>query len=317
MGFYRTAMPEPELRALQGGVASLSEPEKAALMTNQWRLVRHGSAHVADFLDLVAATASDADPSIAQIDGEELGFERSQVRPEDRSALASLTAETFAPFVEKYGLQARPPEPWAVTTTRWGVVQVLAAAGDAAAQQEMQSWTGRWLKGDPTVWDWMVAESDDTQVFDKLTERLKAKPGQRMETLELLSRMRGSANASRYVNLVLGSDMEMLDADRARALVYPIQTDNAQGMDEVWEALKNRYETIPNVDTVVRKYAVSPYRSELDRLVSSKGADSTKTALAQAEGLGPGDTLATLPDQLHDYLHHKVSSAPLPRHHRH
>jgi hypothetical protein len=92
------------------------------------------------------------------------------------------------------------------------------------------------------------------------------------------------------------------DSDRAQKL--EIMASTPPGIDLVWDAFRNKPERFPSPLGMVGSFMVSPYRTDLDRLLDSEHF-LTPELRAQGKAMaqkGSSQTLATVTQQIHDFL---------------
>jgi puromycin-sensitive aminopeptidase len=223
-GFYRVAYDAAGLEALARNLPQLQTPERIALLSDEWALVRSGEREIGSFLSLCAGFAGEEDYAVLDELVARLAFiEHRLVAEPDRARLQRFVVRLFQPQLVRTGWDAAPGEPDAVRLRRAAAVRALAlVARDGAAADEARMRLDRWIQGDreslePNLHDASVsavAREGDAARFDRF-RGLFAKetdPAFRRRYLLALASFEDPALAARGVELAFGDEVPLQDS---------------------------------------------------------------------------------------------------------
>lgn len=281
-GFYRTDVaPPPE------ELGKLRPAERLAVLSNQWRLVRHKAAPVGTFLDQVEATRGDTDPSRLKIVLTELRFLAPLAR--DRGAFDQLVLSQVGPAFEQLGPEPKPDEPMHDAKLRIFATMMLARAGHAGAQAVARQWGERYLAGDQAITPEQAAYSDSPQVAEALIGKLGQDADFDVEALRGL--LINPAHVDRTVEYAL---QHPEPAMRFLGILNPFKA---------LELMENRWDDLPGREALVEVSGLSPVRPQVEKLVAERGSDSLRQLWERVKTTDPqAVNMADLPDRLDEWL---------------
>jgi puromycin-sensitive aminopeptidase len=136
-GFYRTSYGTEELAEISAGLGSLTEIERAVLLSDTWALARAGVRTVGDVLTVANGLGTLVEPSAWTVVAELLDTLNRIVDDADRPALEGTAGRLFAPILDELGWNARADEDELAPVVRARAVRVLGTiARDAEVRAE-------------------------------------------------------------------------------------------------------------------------------------------------------------------------------------
>ncbi len=223
-GFYRVVYDPASLAALGRSLGSLASAERAALLADEWALVRAGEREVAAFLDLCSQFGNEEDYAVLdELVGRFAAIEHRLEPEETRARFRAFGAELLGPQLERLGWDAAPGEPDAIRLRRAALVRALGlAARSPAVIAEGERRLERFFAGDrgalePNLQDAtvaMAARVGDARRFDTLRGRFQTEtdPAFRKRYLLALAAFEDPAQASRAQQMVLGDEVPLQDS---------------------------------------------------------------------------------------------------------
>jgi ERAP1-like C-terminal domain len=136
-GFYRTSYGTEELAEISAGLRSLSEIERAVLLSDTWALARSGVRTVGDVLTVAHELGTLVEPSSWTVVAELLETLSRFIDDADRPGLEGTASRLFAPVLDELGWSARADEDELAPVVRARAVRVLGTvARDADVRAE-------------------------------------------------------------------------------------------------------------------------------------------------------------------------------------
>ncbi len=291
-GFYRTDTAPPA-----SDLGKLKAPERLAVLSNQWRLVRHNAAPVGKFLDQVVATAGDPDPSRLRIVLAEARFLAPRVPAAELPAWNAFVRSELTPAFERLGPATKPDEGMNDNRLRTGTIQLLTLAGDPAAQAVARQWGAAYLVGTPGVTPEMAGYSDDPAVADKLlAEVAAADPRADIVPEALRSLLVNPAQVDKTVSFGLEHFAGETQETMTRFLAF-LNPPKALAL------MQERWDRVPGLEGMVSVSGCSPIRADVDQLVAARGSDALKSSWEQIKKTdGQAVNMADLPQKLSEWL---------------
>ncbi len=251
-GFYRVAYDAAGLGALVRNLTRLATPERIALLSDEWALVRSGEGDIGSFLDLCAGFRGEEDHAVLdEIVGRLAAIEHRLAAERDRPALHGFVAGLFAPQLAATGWDAAKDEPDAVRLRRAAALRALAGvARDGAAVAQARERLDRWIAGDrealePNLHDAAVgvtARAGDAGRFDAFRSLFakETDPTFRRRYLLALASFEDPAVAARAVDLAFGDEVPLQDtASFAAALLS-----NRTAREPYWARLRGSWDAV-------------------------------------------------------------------------
>ena len=282
-GFYRVAYEAEQLRRLVEALPDLESEERMNLVSDQWALVRAGSAPLAGFLALLEGVARhETDHSVLDEVVSRLGWlEQRGVSDADRPLLQAWVRRLFAAQGADLGWEAAPGEDDERRLQRAAVLRALAlVARDQQAVDEAQERYRRTVTKhphalDPNLLDLVVAaaaRTADRTRFDELRKHAEEEldPAAKRRYLHALAMVEQPDLVPQALALSLTDTVRMQDF--ASYLGTLLQ--NRATREGAWKLIQERWED-------VRKKADSPML--LRRLVEALGALPDRPHLSEVE----------------------------------
>jgi puromycin-sensitive aminopeptidase len=251
-GFYRVQYDAPGLAALVLNLPRLATPERIALLSDEWALVRAGAGAVGSFLELCAGFAGEDDHAVLdELIGRLAVVEHRLVADADRAALQRFVAALLGPQLAATGWDPAANEPDRQRLRRAAAVRALGlVARDPAVVAEARARLDRWVAGDraalePNLHDaavTMAARSGDAARFEAFQElfRNEKDPAFRRRWLLALASFEDRALAGRGIDLAFGDEVPLQDtASFAAALLG-----NRTAREPFWSRLRADWERL-------------------------------------------------------------------------
>lgn len=285
-GYYRTDVAPPP-----GELGKLRPTERMAVISNQWRLVRHGTAPVSAFLNQLEATRQDPELSRSALLATELQFQRPLVPLADQAAFNSFQIDQLGPTLERLGTEPRPDEPMHEAEVRGRVLRLLAYAGQPQALEAARQLGRRYLAGEAGVTPAQAAMSDDPAVADRLLAEAAERKGDFARDIYYeLAFNPGQADK------VAAFGLEHPDQDQALTLYAWFNPEKTAAL------MQSHWDKLP-LPSMLGALVISPARDQVDRLVGERGSEEVRQAWEQAKNApGQSQTLVDLPRQLSAWL---------------
>jgi len=251
-GFYRVAYDATGLDALARHLPRLAPPERIALLSDEWALVRAGVREIGPFLDLVASFGAERDHAVLDELVARLGtIEHRLVADGDRPALAALAATLFGPRLAETGWDAAADEPDEVRLRRAAAVRALGLVARATGvARDATARLDRWIGGDrgalePNLHDaavTMAARAGDAARFEELRRLFAAEtdPAFRRRWLLALAAFEQPALAARAVDLAFGDEVPLQDSASFVAALLA----NRVAREPFWARLRSDWDTL-------------------------------------------------------------------------
>jgi aminopeptidase N len=132
-GFYRVAYDKQTLANDANGFASFSNPDKVAMLDNQWALARAGKSGLGAYFDMAGNMGSDYDARAwQQIIATLTTLEKDELAPNNHAALVGRARALVAPVVAALGWSAKPGEDPPTRVLRNKAILALGVWGDPA-----------------------------------------------------------------------------------------------------------------------------------------------------------------------------------------
>jgi aminopeptidase N len=132
-GFYRVAYDNATLAANASGFASFSDPNKIALLDNQWALARAGRSGLGPYFEFAARMGSDLDARAwEQIIGSLTALESDERGQPNHDTLVQHARALVQPVVAQLGWAAKPGENPPTRDLRYHAILALGLWGDPA-----------------------------------------------------------------------------------------------------------------------------------------------------------------------------------------
>jgi puromycin-sensitive aminopeptidase len=254
-GFYRTAYEPPALGRLLSAVADLGPPERMALVSDQWALVRTGAASVASFLELAVSLRREEDHVVLdEIVGRLSTIEHRHVSDADRPRFAAFVRALFEGPARELGWDPAPggTESDETRLRRAALLRalvLLARVPEAVAEAERRlppspSAAGS-LPVDPNLLDLVVvaaARGADEARFEELRRRARSEtdPAAKRRYLHALARVEDPRLVDRAVELSLGDDVPMQDFTSYVGVLLL----NRATREQTWRLVRDRYREV-------------------------------------------------------------------------
>jgi puromycin-sensitive aminopeptidase len=304
-GFYRVAYAEPDLAAIGAHLAHLTAPERIALLSDEWALVRRGEREVGAFLDLCARFGGERDHAVLDaLVGRLAALEASYVGGEDRPLFRTWVAGLLGPQMRQAGWDPRPGESGDEKLHRAALVTALGlAARDAAVVTEGTRRLDRYLAGEATAIApdlhpaavTMAARAGDASRFERLrgaatTER---DPAYKRRYLIALAAFEEPALAARATEMPLDPEVPLQELSFFLAALLA----NPAAREATWALLRERWDDVLAKATgapailrrIVEAIRALPERRHLEearRFLAERPVESARQATAQTlEGM--------------------------------
>jgi aminopeptidase N len=159
LGYYRSSYtPADSVAAAKHARASLTGPERVALIEDSWAAVRAGRSPIAPFLDIASALTGERERVVINSLSGKLSFVRDRLLDEsDQPAFDRWMRATFAPAARATGWTPAAKETDKERELRATLLRVLGYAGDADAVRAARAVVDRALTG---------AEPEDVALTD-------------------------------------------------------------------------------------------------------------------------------------------------------
>jgi puromycin-sensitive aminopeptidase len=299
-GFYRVAYEDGLLDRLGDHLDALAPPERIALLSDEWALVRAGLGPIDRFLDLLARFSAEQDWAVLdEVVGRLAFVEHRLVGDPDRPGLARLVARTFGTAQAKLGWEAASGETDEVRLLRASLLRATAlVARVPALVAEARARLDRFLSGElgalePNLHDVSVASAaraGDAALFDRLQARygVETDPAFRRRYLLALAQFEDPALAERAQALVLAGAVPLQDLP---GFVYSLLA-NRGGREAFWRELRQHWPKIlgltEGAPTMLRRVVESlanlPERrhfEEVSELLAAHPLEATRQTVAQ------------------------------------
>jgi puromycin-sensitive aminopeptidase len=220
-GFYRTAYDAAALGSLLPAVTELRPPERVALLSDQWALVRADLAPIERFLDLVAGLKDEADHVVLdEIVGRLSLIEHRFLDDVDRERFAAFVSAMYGERATELGWSPASDEDDEVRLGRAVLLRALAVV--ARVPEVVLEAAGRLPPAtgpagvDPNLLDVVVtaaARIADQPSFEDLRARARTEtdPAAKRRYLHALARVERPPLPARAVELALSDDVPMQD----------------------------------------------------------------------------------------------------------
>ena len=241
-GVYRTSYGTTELAEISASLGSLTELERAVLLSDTWALARAGVRTVGDVLTVAGGLGTLVEPSAWSVVADVLDTLDRVVDDTDRPALQGTASRLFAPVLEALGWTARPDEDELAPVVRARTVRVLGTiARDVAVRDEAASrFDAGVLDGDlaaPVVA--VVASMDRPGDLDEMLRRCReAKDPQSEERYR--EGVTSIANARLAVS-TFEQCFELFRSQDVPRVIFQLVS-NPVGGAAVWEALASSWD---------------------------------------------------------------------------
>ncbi len=280
-GFYRTAYDPELLRRLVTSLHQLAPPERMALVSDQWALVRAGTQRSDGFLHLLAGLRGEEDHVVLdEVVGRLSLLEHRCVADVDRPAFHGWVRSLFDGAGADLGWDPKPGEDDERKLRRAAVLRALAlVARDpevvAAAGLRYQTLRAHPAAVDPNLLDIVVAaaaRAADAQRFEELKARAASEldPAAKRRYLHALAMVEHPELVPRAVELSLDDFVQMQDFASYLGTLLA----NRAAREAAWQMVQTRWDE-------VRKKGDSPMI--LRRLVEALGNLPERRHLEQVE----------------------------------
>jgi aminopeptidase N len=176
LGFYRTRYDAATLAVNTRNFGRLPDPDRIALLDDQWALVEAGIDPLPTYLALAASMGSDLDTTAwIQIAGALATIEYAERGTPGHEAFAAFARSLLKPAFEQLGWNAKPNETAAVQRLRRNVIRQLGTLGDPAIIEEARKRFAAFLSDhksispdDQAIILNIVAQNADAATFESL-----------------------------------------------------------------------------------------------------------------------------------------------------
>ena len=236
-GVFRTSYGTEELATVSSSLASLTELERAVLLSDTWALARAGVRTVGDVLTVADGLGTRVEPSAWTVVEDVLGTLDRFVDPGDRPALEATARRLLAPVLSSLGWDPAPQESELATVVRSIAVRILGTiARDRDVRDEAAARfdTGLLDGGLASAVVAVVASMDRPGDRDEMLRRSReAKDPQAEE------RYRDGVAAIANESLAVATFTECFELFRSQDVPFVIfdLVSNPTGGRAVWEAL--------------------------------------------------------------------------------
>ncbi|HEX9053040.1 MAG TPA: M1 family aminopeptidase [Anaeromyxobacter sp.] len=299
-GFYRVAYDAASLGALAAHLPRLATPERIALLSDEWALVRAGERDAGAFLDLCAGFRGEEDHAVLdELVGRLAALEHRLVPDPDRAALQAFVARLFLPQLVATGWDSAPAEADATRLRRAAAVQALGlVARDPGVVAEARARLDRWLAGDrealePNLHDAAVTLAARTgdgarfEAFRRLFAR-ETDPAFRRRYLLALASFEDPALAARGVELAFGDEVPLQDVASFVGALLGNRAAREGAWARVrddWERLRGRLAQAPmllrRVVEAMGALVERRHLEEVEAFLGSHPLDEARQAIAQ------------------------------------
>lgn len=182
IGFYRTQYDHATLQTDTKNFSGLPDPDRIALLDDQWALVLSGAEALPSYLALASAMHADLDTRAWEQITQALGtMEHDERGAAGHGAFATYARSVIKPVAEQLGWNAKPGETPDVQRLRRTLIRDLGAWGDQSVIEEARRRFKVFLADhstlgpdDQTVVLSIVAEYADAATFEQLHALAKA-----------------------------------------------------------------------------------------------------------------------------------------------
>lgn len=176
LGFYRTRYDAGTLAVNTKNFGHLPDPDRIALLDDQWALVEAGIEPLPTYLALAASMGSDLDTTAwIQISGALATIEYAERGAPGHEAFAAFARSLLAPAFAQLGWNTRPNDTPAVRRLRRNVIRELGTLGDPAIIEEARQRYAAFLSDhnsispdDQGIILNIVAQNADAATFESL-----------------------------------------------------------------------------------------------------------------------------------------------------
>ena len=266
-GYYRTAYPAADLKAIEAGAeTALSVPERIGLLGDRWALMRGGQGSVSDFLDLVLAVKQDDNPAVMEMAlGKMDTIEAKIATDDDRRRMDQVVLREFTPKYAALGLPKHESVEHAAL--RGMLFEELGQAKDPEVIVKAQLVTSQLFAGqkpsDPRIADAAVAlatEKGDAAMYDRMLKVAQntGDPDLKAAALNALTRFQDPALVKRTMEYAVSDGVRNQDSWGLIALLLA----RRETQDLAWDFVEQHW------DQIVRKSTAASGA----RIVSAAGA---------------------------------------------
>ncbi len=299
-GFYRVAPGPALLGALAGHLEDLAPPERVALLSDGWALVRRGERGIGDLLDLCEAFSRETDRVVLdELVGLLATLERRLVPEDDRPRLAAWVRELLG---ERFSAAGWDPAPGEDDEPRLARAALLRAVGlvarSPAVAAEAAARLDRFVGGDRGAVEAnlhdavvaIVARGGDARRFEAHLAAFQRErdPAFRRRWLLSLAAFEEPALVERAIALLLGDGVPLQDWASFAASLLGNRAARAplwRRLQEDWAAVEARLGGAPMLlRRVVEAVGLLVRREELDEaraLFARHPVEPARAAVAQ------------------------------------
>jgi len=250
-GYYRVVEPTDMIAALARDVAKLTPPERIAVLSDEWALVRSGRRDIGTFLDLASGFKSERNQAVmstlvgalAAI-GEELATQKAA------PAYRSWVARLLRPAMDDVGWTTRPDEDDGRRELRATLVRALGKiAHDRAVIAKAREVVLSELEKPGTVESTLLndavpvaALSGDVTLYEKYVARSRAAsdPEEQHRYMYALADFSDPALVRRTTDYIVGPEVRSQDAK----IFIARQLGNPDARQLAWDLLKAHWSEI-------------------------------------------------------------------------